>query len=298
MLWRRRAKEPEPVTPEPPAPDPYERDRRRLLERDPFGVVIETTYDACTTHRRHSMMTAAAAGGAAAVYFSSGDVLQGSASDVALTAVTQRLLEIAEQSLALIPSAAAPDDPPELGRVLIAVSGADGHHAIVVLEDDLGTGTHELSPLFYAAHEVFTQLRLAQDSQDGERPLEPYETPRWRQHRVVLPEGTPLTADEVFAELERRAAHHAVVYFSGGNDEGGADEATIVGGDGTSTDLSAWAHDIDPADQALADTLEAPLLDVRFVGSLSISGTLRWDVARRTITVLESIHGADEEKAD
>ena len=296
MLWRRRTKEPEPIIAEAPAPDPYERDRRRLLERDPFGVVIETTYDACTSHRRHSMVIAAAAGGAAAVHFSSGDVLQEPAPDGALAAATQRLAQIAEQSVALIPRAAAPDDPPELGRVLIAVSAADGHHAIVVLEDDLGTGTHELSPLFYAAHEVFTQLRLAQDSEGGERPLEPYEAPRWKQRRVGLPAGSPLTADEVFAELERRAAHHAVVYFSGANDEGGADEAAIIGGDGTSTDLSAWTHDIDPADQALADTLEAPLSDVAFVGSVSISGTLRWDVARRTITVLESIHGDDEER--
>jgi hypothetical protein len=180
--------------------------------------------------------------------------------------------------------------------VLIAVSGDDGHHAIVVLEDDLGAGTHELSPLFYAAHEVFTQLRLAEASEVGEHPLEPYEVPHWKQRRVALAEGSPLTADEVFAELERRAAHHAIVYFSGGDDEGGADELAIVGRDGTSSVLSAWVHDIDPADQALATTLEAPLLDVGFVGRFSISGTLRWDVARRTITVLESVSGHDEER--
>lgn len=49
---------------------------------------------------------------------------------------------------------------PQPGRVVLRALTYEGHLATEAYEDDLGYGKHSLSPSFYAAHEVITQLRL------------------------------------------------------------------------------------------------------------------------------------------
>ena len=43
----------------------------------------------------------------------------------------------------------------------------DGQQADEADEDDLGYGRHPLSPLFHAAHEVLTELRLTDESRQS-----------------------------------------------------------------------------------------------------------------------------------
>jgi hypothetical protein len=43
----------------------------------------------------------------------------------------------------------------------------EGQRAVAGVEDDLGSGRHPASPLFYAAHEVITQRRLVEESRQA-----------------------------------------------------------------------------------------------------------------------------------
>lgn len=120
-----------------------------------------------------------------------------------------------------------------------------------------------------------------------------------------------MTRDEVFAELERRNAARAVVEFSGGNDEGGADRVTLHDEDDVEIaelqeDLPCYVYDDahkahvpyeptddEEADARLAETLTAPVYDEYsgFAGDFSVEGRVVWDVASRTV----SMNGSETE---
>jgi hypothetical protein len=51
---------------------------------------------------------------------------------------------------------------PDVGATQLLAVTPDGLRGAVAPEDDLGGNRHELSPLFHAAHEVITQIRLTQ----------------------------------------------------------------------------------------------------------------------------------------
>jgi len=73
------------------------------------------------------------------------------------------LLDLAERHLDRLP-ATLDTALPAAGRVVLRALTYDGQQAD---EDDLGYGRHPLSPLFHAAHDVLTELRLTDQSRQS-----------------------------------------------------------------------------------------------------------------------------------
>lgn len=100
-----------------------------------------------------------------------------------------------------------------------------------------------------------------------------------------------MTRDEAWTALTLRGVDYAVVQFSGGNDEGGADAITLTRQEGDTlvkvAELRGWS-DVDrdsPEDEALGDALEGPVRDSYggFAGEFWVNGTVTWDVTKREI---------------
>jgi hypothetical protein len=76
-------------------------------------------------------------------------------------------------------------------------------------------------------------------------------------------ENARMTRVQVFAELAARGADRALVAFSGGNDEGGADSIALYVGEAEIRELPAWPSrgdsDQEQADDRLVDALSFPV---------------------------------------
>lgn len=110
---------------------------------------------------------------------------------------------------------------------------------------------------------------------------------------------------EVFEKLRKMGAARAVVEFSGGNDEGGADGIVLydAGGEaigelddvppGTRWDpeenrfVEVTATPERRAEVDLAETLEAPVYAEfgSFAGDFSVGGRVTWDAQKGTVTM-------------
>jgi hypothetical protein len=304
MPWGRRSRGGEPGESE------YARRRRDLLALDAAPasagagepgavrrVVVETTYTSLLGDTG-SLAIAASADGTAGALLTSGAVLSGSDRHPALDASVQALLRAAERDLARLPPAQPPAFSPLPGRVSICALTGDGAHAIELSEDELGHGGHALSGLFYAAHAVFADLRrewLA--DHDGRDVADDYGPPRWTEREVGAPPDAPPAPDAIFAELERDGVRQAVVSFSGGNDEGGADEITFLRGGGEpATNELMWTD----GREDFAEALSAPIYDQigTFAGAFIVHGTVTWDVPARSITLRDARSGEGEWDCD
>lgn len=101
------------------------------------------------------------ADGTSSLYFSNGGGFIGAGTHAAVAEANQRWLEA---GLGFLPELAAITDPPLPGDGMtqfVAVT-PEGLRGALVPENDLGEGRHQLSPFFYAAQDVITQIRLAQ----------------------------------------------------------------------------------------------------------------------------------------
>ena len=117
-----------------------------------FGVMMETGYpEGCAT-------LVALADGTASLYLSSGGGMIGGGEHEQVARRAKRFVEAAEASLDSMPRASTAPLP-SVGQVVLRALTYDGHHAVEASEDDLGYERHELSPLFFAGHEVITSLR-------------------------------------------------------------------------------------------------------------------------------------------
>lgn len=122
--------------------------------------------------------------------------------------------------------------------------------------------------------------------------------------------------DKTLALLRERGIVKVEVHFSGGNDEGGADDVTATLKDGTQTRLNPgnahqdwnskeWvvgAYDEthkyatrpatpgEVAEATLSELLEAPVYDTydSFAGEFYVDGTVTWDVDAGTCTMTRS----------
>jgi hypothetical protein len=99
--------------------------------------------------------------GTSSLYFSNGGGIVGAGAHAAVAEVNRRWLETGLTSL---PALAAVDDPalPEEGMTQFVAVTPEGLRGAVAPEKDLGEGGHDLSPLFYAAQDVITQIRLVE----------------------------------------------------------------------------------------------------------------------------------------
>jgi len=125
-----------------------------------WAVLMETGYPGGVA------TLAALADGTTSLYLSSGGGMIGAGGQPQVADATLRLLDVAERYLDRLP-ATLDTALPAAGRVVLRALTYDGQQADEADEDDLGYGRHPLSPLFHAAHDVLTELRLIDESRQS-----------------------------------------------------------------------------------------------------------------------------------
>lgn len=122
-----------------------------------WGVVMDTTYPG------GSASLVSLVDGTASLYFSSGGgVIGGQAHEQVASAAIAFVGRASAHLRHAVP--AADEELPPVGHTRFFILTADGTKVAEALENDLGAGRHELSPLFYAGQEVITQLRLMSEA--------------------------------------------------------------------------------------------------------------------------------------
>jgi hypothetical protein len=103
------------------------------------------------------------ADGTTSLYFSNGGGMIGAGEHERVAAATRRWLGAAEGFLESF--TAAPDDPglPRDGEAQFVAVTEDGRSTLRAAENDLEEGRHPAAPLFYAAHDVITEMRLVEE---------------------------------------------------------------------------------------------------------------------------------------
>ena len=124
-----------------------------VVDEPILALLMETGYpDAVAT-------LVAVVDGTSSLYFSTGGGLLGGGEHGAVAQASRRLLETAREFLPQLLS--VPDAPlPAQGQSQFVAVTPEGLRAAVAAEEELGEGHHALSPLFYSAHDVITQIRL------------------------------------------------------------------------------------------------------------------------------------------
>jgi hypothetical protein len=98
---------------------------------------------------------------ASSLYLSNGGGFVGAGSHDAVAEANRRWLESGLTYLPKLPAISDPSLPTNGMTQFVAVT-PEGHRGATAPEADLGNGRHSLSPFFYAAQEVITQIRLTQ----------------------------------------------------------------------------------------------------------------------------------------
>lgn len=119
-----------------------------------WGAILETGLD-------NGWFTLVSLGdGTTSLYLSTGGGVIGAGEHERIAAASLAFLDAVEHHLdAYGPDTS--DDPPARGRAILRALTFSGRLAAEAPEDDLGNDRHPLSPVFHAAHEVITLVRLA-----------------------------------------------------------------------------------------------------------------------------------------
>lgn len=120
-----------------------------------LALVMETGYpEAVAT-------LVAVADGTTSLYFSNGGGFVGAGTHATVAEASRKWLEAGR---AFLPALSDVTEPPlpDVGTTQFVAVTPGGLRGAVAPDDDLGMNRHELSPLFHAAHEVITQVRLTQ----------------------------------------------------------------------------------------------------------------------------------------
>jgi hypothetical protein len=152
---------------DPPQADVYQALRNQVfhLSSDQLGagfadaallaLVMETGYpEAVAT-------LVGVADGTSSLYFSNGGGFIGAGTHPTVAEANRRWLDAGRTFLPELSEVADPPLPGVGVTQFVAVT-PDGLRGAVASEDELGENRHGLSPLFHAAHEVITQIRLTQ----------------------------------------------------------------------------------------------------------------------------------------
>lgn len=134
--------------------DPAEAGFKRS-ERLPrvFGVVMETGYP------EGASTLLALADGTTSLYLSSGGGIIGGGDHAQVAAASLELVGAVEAVFDTL-GTAWNEDLPAAGEVALRALAFEGPRVTLADEDDLGYERHELSPIFFLAHDVITQLRV------------------------------------------------------------------------------------------------------------------------------------------
>jgi hypothetical protein len=118
-----------------------------------LALLMETGYEKAVA------TLVAVADGTTSLYFSTGGGIIGAGAHESVALASRRWLEAGATFLEQLEPVADPPLPVPGQTQFVAVTN-DGIRAAVALEEDLGGNRHPLSPLYYAAQEVITQVRL------------------------------------------------------------------------------------------------------------------------------------------
>jgi hypothetical protein len=99
--------------------------------------------------------------GTTSLYFSNGGGIVGAGTHATVVEASRRWLEAGQTAPPLLAESTDPPLPGEGMSQFVAVT-PDGLRAAVAPEKELGEREHALSPLFFAAHDVITQIRLVE----------------------------------------------------------------------------------------------------------------------------------------
>ena len=154
----------EPERPAYKTADLYDRLRRQALEMKPeqlgfgpeqriVGVLIETGFP------EGAMMMVALADGTASMYFSGGGGIIGAGEHPGPNAAARNLIACAPDfESACVRAATFP--LPQTGYTRFYIIKHGDVLTAEAREEDLGKRRHRLSPLYYCAHDLITQIRL------------------------------------------------------------------------------------------------------------------------------------------
>ena len=127
-----------------------------IRDGEPYGIVMDMDVDGDT-----ATLTSFASGDAS-FYLSTGRIIIGGGEHVAVADAAKRFVDGAGQHLERMAKSDAQPRPGP-GQVNFYVLISQGVLAATQPEKDLGEGRVPLSPLFYAGHDVITQLRLIEE---------------------------------------------------------------------------------------------------------------------------------------
>jgi hypothetical protein len=151
---------------QPPA-EVFEGLRRQILALTPdqlgdahsdapiLALLMETGYQEAVA------TLVAVADGTTSLYFSNGGGIIGAGEHATVADASRRWLEAGRTFLPALGEVADPPLP-DTGMTQFVAVTPHGLRSAVAVEDDLGNNRHALSPFFYAAHDVITQIRLTQ----------------------------------------------------------------------------------------------------------------------------------------
>jgi hypothetical protein len=154
----------------PPSTDVFDGLRRQVIDLDPAESGLSPS--STLPHVWGLLMDIASptgvatlvalADGTTSLYTSTGGGIIGGGEHPQVAAASRRLLEVVERHLPEMP-ASTDTTLPTAGRVALRALTSQDCRGVDTAEDDLGYGRHALSPVFHAAHEVITQLRLVDE---------------------------------------------------------------------------------------------------------------------------------------
>jgi hypothetical protein len=101
--------------------------------------------------------------GSTSLYFSNGGGMIGAGEHPEVADATRRWLRVGADLLGELTPAHSDPPPPRSGLTRFIAVTPGGLRNAVVAEEQLGAGAHVLSPLFHAAHDVITEMRLLEE---------------------------------------------------------------------------------------------------------------------------------------
>lgn len=122
-----------------------------------YGAVMETGFEDAWSYTLVCLSD-----GATSLYFSHGGGIIGGGEHERVAAATLRFLDVVSGALNEFWPDSGYDLPAE-GHVILRALTPSGRLRVNGTEDDLGEGRHPQSSVFYAAHEVITELRLLEE---------------------------------------------------------------------------------------------------------------------------------------